>query len=255
MNARAAAWLAWSIWSLSLAFAALGVVSLYLNDISFTDLSNEAVGPDTAVAVTYSTVGAVIASRRPRNVIGWLFCAIGLSQGAAVFGGQYAKYALVTEPDSLPGGVAAAWLGSWAWLPGVMLTVTFLLLLFPHGRLLSHRWRPVAWLAAGLTSLGVVILATAPWDMLELDLPAGNPFEIESVGSWGSTLAIPLFTLGVVSVLLSALSLILRFGRSRGEERQQLKWFVYAGGFYILTTLSRSLPSRICKSSPPPYCP
>jgi hypothetical protein len=223
-----AVWLAWSIWALSVTFAGLGLIFLFLNG-SFEDLLDESLGIDAALALAFPTVGAIIASRRPGNAVGWIFCAIGLCGGASIFFAQYGIYALVTNPDSLPAGVIATWIATWVWLPSVTLTITFLFLLFPHGRLLSPRWRPVAWLAAAVTMAGTALLAIVPWDLLNPGVPAQNPVGVESLGYLGIAPPAPIFLIGIPTTLLSVASLVLRFRRSRGEERQQLKWFVYAG--------------------------
>ena len=234
MNARIALPLAWSLWALSVASAAFGVFFLYLNG-SFAPFFEESLGVDAAVAVTYSTVGAVIASRRPGNAVGWLFCTIGLLLGIEIFAVEYAKYALLTRPGVLPAGVVAAWLGTWVWVPGVVLNVTFLLLLFPDGRPPSPRWWPVAWIAAALAALGSFVIGVMPWDELNVGVPADNPFEIAGIEALEREIFAFVVVPGAASVLLSILSLILRFRRAQGVERQQLKWFVYAGGLYVLT--------------------
>jgi hypothetical protein len=228
MSARITTALAWSIWALSVTFAGLGLIFLFLNG-SFEDLLDESLGIDAALALAFPTVGAIIASRQPGNAVGWIFCAIGLCGGASIFFAQYGIYALVTNPDSLPAGVIATWIATWVWLPSVTLTITFLLLLFPHGRLLSPRWRPVAWLAAAVTMAGTALLAIVPWDLLNPGVPAQNPVGVESLGYLGIAPPVPIFLIGIPTTLLSVASLVLRFRRSRGEERQQLKWFVYAG--------------------------
>ena len=234
MSARVAAALVWLAWVLSVVSAVFGLFLLYLNG-SFAPFFDESLGIDAAVAVTYSTVGAVIASRRRENAVGWLFCVIGLLHGITVFTGEYAKYALLTQPGTLPAGVAAAWLGTWVWVPGVVLNVTFLLLIFPHGRLPSRRWRPVAWLAAAAATLGSLSLAVLPWDLLNVGVPADNPFVIEGIRTFEREIFIFVVVPGAASVLLSVLSLVVRFRRAQGIESQQLKWFVYAGGLYVLT--------------------
>jgi hypothetical protein len=227
-TARIAAPLAWFVWALSVAFAGLGLLFLFLNG-SFDDLLDESLGIDAVFALAFPTVGAVVASRRPGNVVGWIFCAIGLCGGASIFFAQYGIYALVTNPGSLPAGVISTWIGTWVWLPSVTLTITFLLLLFPHGRLLSPRWRPVAWLAAAVTIAGAALLAIVPWDLLDPGVPAQNPVGVESLRYLGIAPPAPILLIGIPTMLLSVASLDLRFRRSRGEERQQLKWFVYAG--------------------------
>ena len=120
MSTRTAGWLAWPIWALSVTLAGLGLIFLFLND-SFEDLLDESLGIDAALALAFPTVGAIIASRRPGNAVGWIFCAIGLCGGASIFFAQYGIYALVTNPDSLPAGVIATWIATWVWLPSVTL--------------------------------------------------------------------------------------------------------------------------------------
>ena len=122
MSARLAL-LAWFLWALSVTFAGLGLLFLFLNG-SFEDLLDESVGIDATLALAFPTVGAIIASRRPGNTVGWIFCAIGLFGGASIFFTQYGIYTLVTNPDSLPAGVIATWIGTWVWLPSVTVTVT-----------------------------------------------------------------------------------------------------------------------------------
>jgi hypothetical protein len=227
-SARTAALLAWFVCALSVTFTGLGLLFVVLNS-SFENLLDESLGIDAVIALTFPMVGAVIASRRPGNAVGWIFCVVGLCGGAEIFTAEYGVYALVTNPGSLPGGVIATWFGTWVWLPSVTLTISFLLLLFPHGRLLSPRWRPVAWLAAGVTVAGTALLAVVPWDLLDPGVPAQNPVGVESLRYLGIAPPAPIFLFGIPTMILSVASLVLRFRRSRGEERQQMKWFAYAG--------------------------
>jgi hypothetical protein len=236
MSVRVAAVLAWSLWALSVAFAVFGLLFLYLNG-SFEHVLDESLGVDLAMAITFPTVGALVATRQPGNAVGWIFCAIGLSGGASIFFSEYGIYALVTNPGSLPAGVISAWIGTWVWLPSVTLTISFLLLLFPHGRLLSARWRPVAWLAAAVTVAGIVLITLAPWDLLDPGVPARNPFGIEVLRDVGIAVPVPILLVGVPTMLLCVASLVVRFRSSRGEERQQLKWFVYASVLNVGTLL------------------
>jgi hypothetical protein len=175
-----------------------------------------------------ATVGAVIAAHRPRNALGWLLCAVGLSSAVAGFAQDYAAYALLGRQERLPGGLVLGWLGSWPWYIAFPLSVTFLPLLFPDGRLPSRRWRPVAWAAAANIPLLTVWAAFAP---RALEGPPGMP-----QNPWGIQHAAGLFRLlgelaGAALLALVALclaSLVLRFRHSRGAQRQQLKWFTYA---------------------------
>ncbi len=122
MRPHAAAWFAWSLWALSVASAMVGLLLMFLNG-SFEDLLDESLGIDAVLALAFPTVGALIASRRPSNAVAWIFCAIGLCGGAEVFTVAYGIYALVTNPGSLPGGVMATWIGTWIWVPSVILAV------------------------------------------------------------------------------------------------------------------------------------
>src|ERR687898_997690 len=132
------------------------------------------------VAVGYSTVGAIVASRLPESPIGWLFCAIGLIFGISHFSAEYAAYDLLAPSRSLPGGGAFAWLTSWVWVGGLGLIV-FLDLLFPNGRLPSARWRWFARLSALLTLVGAVLAAFSPGPIV-LGLPGiRNPLGIEDL--------------------------------------------------------------------------
>src|SRR3990170_2511628 len=203
-SARISVYFPWFVWALSVTCAALGILFLYLNGHLASVLEEE--GVDAVAAVAFPTVGASIASRRPGNPIGWIFCFVGLSLGVAIFAAEYAVYALVTEPGALPAGVLAAWLGTWIWVPGVVLGPTFLLLLFPHGRLPSRRWRPVAWLSSGATALGVAVLMVLPWDLLDPGLPAENPFEIEGAQAFEVAAFAVWIGVGMASMALAVLA-------------------------------------------------
>ena len=150
MSHRTAAWLAWSLWALSLTLTALSLLLLVLN-LSHPDVPVYSFWAENVLfSIGYSTVGAVLVPRMPaENPIGWLFCAIGLLWAVIHLIGEYAIYALLAEPGSLPAGELASWVYSWLWVPGLGLLV-FLCLLFPNGRLPSARWRWFARLSATL---------------------------------------------------------------------------------------------------------
>src|SRR5215216_3813880 len=158
MSHRTASWLAWSVCALSLALTALSflLIALILSldaPIFFYWLE------PTVVAVGYSVIGAIIASRLPNHPIGWICCAIGFIAAVEHFSGEYAIYALVAHPETLLGGKAMLWFLNWFWMLGIGLIV-FLLLLFPTGKLPSSRWRPFAWVSVAMIS-GAVIWSSA----------------------------------------------------------------------------------------------
>jgi hypothetical protein len=186
----------------------------------------------------FMVVGAVIVAHRPGNAVGWIFSAIGLLSSAGVLTMEYAEYALVTRQGSLPGAALAAWF-SWWWLPILGLIFIFTLLLFPTGRLPSPRWRPVA-VAGGLAIATVTVLgAVQPTLKLqneEVYLP--NPVGVAGAPDpeTGALGAVLLGVLGACMVA-SVVSVVLRFRRSQGVERQQLKWFTYAAALILLAQL------------------
>jgi hypothetical protein len=182
--------------------------------------------------LAFSTVGALVASYRHENAIGWLFLSGAFVWIVGELTLEYGVYALITDPGALPAGVWAAWFGAWARGIGWFFLVSFLLLLFPTGRLPSPRWRPVLWGTAGC----VVLFTLASWlspETNDLRLTSvRNPFGLESEIL---SLLYELFNFTFpLLIVASGAAVIVRFRRSRGDERQQLKWFAYAVGIMIV---------------------
>jgi hypothetical protein len=197
------------------------------------------------------TIGAVIVARRPRSRIGWLCCAVGFLVGPAFFGQDYAWYALVHRSGSLPGGLAMGWLGNWPWFIALVLILVFVPLLFPNGQLVSPRWRLVAWAAAAWLAPVWVATAFSPGPLEGTGIETvPNPLGIQGAEAAFKLLE-PIAALGVgLLMLLSAASMVVRFRRAQGAERQQLKWFTYAAMLsvllflvFILTGLDSRTPS------------
>jgi hypothetical protein len=148
MSTRTAAWIAVPLGLLNVVLALLALLFAGLNGYSLTLFIEQLTLPSAILTVSFSVVGVIVASRIPNKPLGWIFLAVGFSQGLVQFAGTYAEYVLVTQGgSSLPGAPLMSWLGGWAWFPGYGLLLTFVPLLFPDGRLPSRRWRPVAWLS------------------------------------------------------------------------------------------------------------
>jgi hypothetical protein len=228
-------WVGWGLLTLGLVGNAAGVVLSVANDDFLHDPSGKL---QWVVFIAFLVVGCLILARRPGNVIGWIFTAVGLLTMTAILAEGYAKYAYVTHPGSLPGRLAAAWVEAWIWYLMIMLTLVFPLLLFPTGRSLSPRWRPVAWLAVAVTVAWAVLGALSP----SLELPnrntVANPIGVAGVGGVDADMLLAVVTgLALLCLVLAVVSLALRVRRSRGVERQQLKWFAYAGALVLLVPL------------------
>jgi hypothetical protein len=179
--------------------------------------------------VSFATVGALLASRWPKNAIGWIFCWLGLSFSLGSASEEYALYALVTEAGSLPGAEGMLWLTAWFGGPIVFALFSLVFLLFPDGRLPSRRWRPVVWLEL----VAVVCLfawAFEPGPLGNLGLVrVSNPFGIQGAAALLGTLGLVGFFMTLAVAVAGGISLVLRFRRARGVERQQIKWFALSG--------------------------
>jgi hypothetical protein len=237
--------LAWSVGAVSIAaFAAAWVLAVRNRDL--LDISAQ-FSPDRFM-VAYPIAGAVLASRRPSNPIGWFLLGVGVVTGARALAGEYALYALA-GPSHPAAAVWAAWFLGWALtllFPGGV--ITFLLLLFPDGRPLTARWWTVGWLAAGLSGVYLLIIWITPGPVEVTGLPSvPNP-----TGVRGSTIvpapgSFVVWALSGVCLLLAAASLFARYRRSAGEERLQLKWFAYAA-VLSLGLLAALLPAAIANT-------
>jgi hypothetical protein len=237
MSRRTAAWLAWSVWAVSVVLITLALVLDFLMEESSLMEAGLRYYPGFAVltgvlSLAYPTVGVLIASRLPANPIGWIFCSLGLLYTAQRCTVAYADYALLGN-FALPWGESVAWFSTWIGFANPTLGV-FLMLLFPGGRLPSDRWRIVVWvtiLGAAMTALGVAFMP----GILLTHRYVDNPFGV--VGVIGPKLTTFDFfgasrflgmTLLLSSLLAALFSVILRLRHAWGDERQQLKWFMFA---------------------------
>jgi hypothetical protein len=232
VSSRTAARAAWSMWALALlSFAVSGVLRLL-------NASTPTVEPRTPLVLdfwylllfmSFATVGALVASRRPGNAIGWIFCYLGLSFPLVGAGEEYALYALVTEPGSLPGGEGLVWLAAVLSGPIVFAVFALVFLLFPEGRLLSRRWRLVIWLDL-IAAVCLLTWAFEPGPLENLGLVRlANPFGMERLAALLGILGMVGLLMTLAVAVAGGISLVVRFRRARGVERQQLKWFAFSG--------------------------
>jgi hypothetical protein len=238
-------WVAWSL-------AALSVAMFVTGDVMYV-LARSAQSPGDWVTVgtvsemltfvpylAFPIVGALIASRRPRNPIGWICLASGLLFMLLAITDSYSIYG-VARPGSVPFPVAVGTIGNqWLWIPAVGLLGIYLILLFPDGRLPSRRWRPLALFSGVMIVLLSITEGLAPGP-LENQGGVRNPFGLEAL-PWLGTVSYIILPLLPLCILASALSMVSRFRRSRGEVRQQIKWFtfvaLFAGLLYFIVIIS-----------------
>jgi hypothetical protein len=241
MSGRTARVISWLVFPLMVAVL---VGQFYLN------VASEAADVTGAVVVVAATLlsglfglgfialGLLVTYRRPRNPVGWIIVGVGTLSGVSDFVESYAVYALNTYPAPLPGGDVMAWLSNWIYIPVIFAAPAMLFLLFPDGSLLSRRWRPVLWLiilsnlAAITTSIFQPVLNDPPFEGVVNPLGFSPP----------QALLTPLSYIGwpgmAASFLVAAVAMILRLRRSRGVERQQLKWLAAAAAVLPLASTS-----------------
>ena len=219
----------------AVAVAVLFVALVFADRGSPGPLTYDTEYPFTALyvvfTVTFPVLGTMIARRYPDNVIGWLFCFSGIGIGLAACGQLYADLAIFAHPGALPGGEVGAWVSSWLF-PMALLTVPLLLLyLFPDGRPVSPGWRRIVWSVVAVLAIGFPAAALVPGDIEPWEGVA-NPFGLGGVaGRIAETIAGLHELAAMPAILLGVVSLIVRTRRSRGLERQQLKWFAFSASF------------------------
>ena len=233
MSARTVRWVAGCAAAGSLALMVGGLILAYVDrhlvpanvtNWDFSDVFGDVVNMALPVG------GFVLASRRPGNRIGWLALTAGLTLGLSSFANQYEQRALVAAPGSLPAGLWALWVSTWIW-PISLAMVAFLFLLFPTGRLRSRRWRPAAWFVGAvfaLSTAAVMAGATREW---------AHPS-----ASFEQLVSPPVLAVMVIcfptALVVSGSAIVVRFARSAGEERLQLKWFAAAAVLVVATFIA-----------------
>lgn len=240
-NRRVISLLPWLFFALIVALGGAAELLLFANQQgagseSVASLYGDLFHPIDAIVTGF--VGALIAARRSRNPIGWVLLEIAASLAASDTSGSYAVYALITRPGALPIALWAAWVTQWIWI-GQFTGLFFILLVYPTGNLLSRRWRLIAY-------AGIVIIAVfALLNVLSPEVSIGNgpspltfasPIGVSDIEGMLPPAIFPGILVGLVGILFAALaSLVIRFRRARGDERQQLKWFTYAAALGVAT--------------------
>ena len=268
MSRRTASWLAWSVWLLCVALISFALLFYFLaSPTPATDTPPTLTALFRILSLAFPTVGALVASRRPENPIGWIFCGTGLLYGVQAFASGYADYALLERTGSLPGGEFMAWISGWIGVPVLPLAGALLVLLFPNGKLLSRNWQPVVWVAACGSAMLALSAALAPGP-LSFQPTFDNPLGLGgAIGKLGPSESGPLFdqpsvakpadtkiNTGVVEIfvrvgfffvlvswLFAVAAMITRMDQARGAERQQLKWFVYTVALLVVGFLAALL--------------
>ena len=245
--------LAWTVFALICVFYIVGLIASMPAGDSSSDTDWGMSGAVAGLAFVLSTflfavVGVLVAARNPGNPVGWILLAIGATWGLDLVCSSYATYGLELHRGSHDLAVVTASIDSMLWVPGIGLTGVFLLLLFPDGHLLTPRWRWLAWSsAAGLTVASLAILCD-PGRMSDSSFPnTVNPLGIDALGTVTQVLR-SVVIMVPIAILGAALSLILRFRRSRGTERLQMKWLAaaaaaVAGIFAVAMVFAAILPS------------
>jgi hypothetical protein len=182
--------------------------------------------------LAFSSIGALLGAHRPENTIGWLFLLAGLAWALAFACAEYAVAALYTSDRSLPHGATAVWLATWMPIIGYAIPVGLVFLIFPDGRPLSPRWRPIVWLATFGVALATASFALAPGALEDPFDRFQNPHGMETLSNVLALLGWPLV---IAAPLAGLLALLLRLRRAREDEREQVKWVLSA--FALLAAL------------------
>jgi hypothetical protein len=217
--------LAWALCLLTVAIAVVSVPMAVFNGENLLELvaNHHAIGIMDALVL--APIGALILVGDRRHLLAWLLLVDGLALAVFNFTQQYAPLALGLTPRqlSLPGGELASWLASWTNVPGIVIGVVFLVLLFPDGRLPSRRWWPLALAGAVTVVVPTVVLAVGYWPLRGPALLTEEGELPDLVGAMFGIAFLAALVLGAISVV----GLVLRFRRAPAMQRQQIKWFAY----------------------------
>jgi hypothetical protein len=187
----------------------------------------EAVGFPLAMTAS-ALVGGLVASRRPANPVGWSFLGSAALVALQTFATEYATYGLLSSLGALPFVETAAWVSVWIELlgPGLMLVV--LPFFFPDGRLVSPGWRSIVWLVFLALVANIVLRLLTPGVVVYATTRIANPLGVEALRPYLGALSVVGAAMWLGCIFVAVASLVVRFRRSRSEERQQIKWLALA---------------------------
>jgi len=244
MSARTATRIAWAAAGLS---TAMGIGGLLLNHLARLGLSGSPREWFLIVStLTFSLVGALIVSRQPKNLLGWVFILVTVLITLDLAAATYGAFAVYHQHGAWPAGVAVAWLGGgWLWIPVSALLVIFIPLLYRTGHLLSPRWRFAVWCAFAFILIAGISNALFPGPLFNQGR-LRNPLGLEGNAKLLDGLRAASLIPAVVGAVGALASLVVRFRRAMGQERQQLKWFLLGCVIFTIPFLLRGpVPNEI----------
>ena len=240
-------WLAVGLWLATMTATAVALAILVATRDVAVPSSWGFRGASEAFGLTCGTVGVIVASRRPGNLNGWLFCAIGALFALEALINEYVIAGALVVPGGLALTEVLGWTLSWIWVLPLSIALIYLPLLFPTGSLVSRRWRAVGWLGVvGIVGFGLA-LAFEPGPIQQASF-IDNPFGMAGIDvkTYAALVVGPASLVFITAVVLALSSLVLQFRQASGDARQQIKWFALAtmiggatfGGYTILSFAS-----------------
>jgi hypothetical protein len=263
MTERGAGLVAWSLFGLSTALLLAGMVLTIVDPQSGGPANPNSAGPalddmvvggavafavfEAVIFLLLAGTGAIVAARRPRNPIGWLFGVAALCLAVLMLSDALYWHAAFGDRGPHPTAEVALWFENWAWIPALVALFSLVPLLFPTGVPPSPRWRYVGWAAVTTGSVTLVATAFSPGPLQNTEWVT-NPVGVGGLGL--RTLSEAAFVLWLASALAAVASLVVRFRRSRGVERQQLKWVTAAGCLLLASfPVSALLDAEVSESA------
>lgn len=226
MSRRTRARLAWAALGFDVAVIVTGAVVAAIGPTPPVELTTQLVNVFSVSIVAYGLLGALIATRRPDNRLGWVFSGIAFVHSISYLCAVLAAYLIYRGPEPAPAGVLLGWTFIWTANLHYVPSGTLVFLLFPDGRLPSSRWRAVLWLTVASMAGLAVATALLPGPLVVFT-SVENPFGV--AGALPLALAGISFLVGGGCAIASVGSLFVRYRRANGIERQQIKWYLYGG--------------------------